>query len=58
MLAESSASVDEEDLIDAGLPRDGSRPEGRPPWPACRVTLFHRLNAGEAGFDFIGHRSG
>src|SRR4051812_14594200 len=54
VLAESSAAVDEESLLDAGLPRDGS---GQMVVPGSdrRVSLAHRLYNGEAGLDVVGH---
>src|SRR4051794_16870830 len=46
--------VDEEDLVDAGLPRDGS---GQMVVPGSdrKVSLAHRLYNGEAGLDVVGH---
>src|SRR3954467_10263583 len=54
VLAESSDSVDEDALADAGLPRDGS---GQMVVPGSdrRVSLAHRLYNGEAGLDVVGH---
>jgi preprotein translocase subunit SecF len=53
VLAESSASADEEALIDAGLPRDGSG-QRVVPGSERRVSLSHRLYNGEAGLDVVG----
>jgi preprotein translocase subunit SecF len=56
VLAESSASADEDALVDAGLPRDGSESgEGPVRGPERRVSLSHRLYNGEAGLDVVGH---
>jgi preprotein translocase subunit SecF len=56
VLAESSASADEDALADAGLPRDGSESgEGPVRGPERRVSLSHRLYNGEAGLDVVGH---
>src|SRR3954463_2430501 len=46
--------VDEDALIDAGLPRDGS---GQMVVPGSdrKVSLAHRLYNGEAGLDVVGH---
>ena len=55
VLAESSASADEDALADAGLPRDGSESgEGPVRGPERRVSLSHRLYNGEAGLDVVG----
>jgi preprotein translocase subunit SecF len=56
VLAESSASVDEDALADAGLSRDGSElgEEGAVRRPERRVSLSHRLYNGEAGLDVVG----
>jgi preprotein translocase subunit SecF len=53
VLAESSASADEEALVDAGLPRDGSG-QRVVPGSDRRVSLSHRLYNGEAGLDVVG----
>jgi preprotein translocase subunit SecF len=54
VLAASSAAADEEALVDAGLPRDGS---GQVVVPGSdrRVSMAHRLYNGEAGLDVVGH---
>jgi preprotein translocase subunit SecF len=55
VLAEASASADEEALADAGLPRDSGQPEaGSVRRPQRRVALSHRLYNGEAGLDVVG----
>ncbi|HEY0402930.1 MAG TPA: protein translocase subunit SecF, partial [Blastococcus sp.] len=56
VLAESSASADEDALADAGLSRDGSElgEEGAVRRPERRVSLSHRLYNGEAGLDVVG----
>jgi preprotein translocase subunit SecF len=54
VLAESSAAADEEALVDAGLPRDGSG-QRVVPGSDRRVSLSHRLYNGEAGLDVVGH---
>ena len=54
VLADASASVDEEALLDAGLPRDGSG-QRVVPGSDRRVSLAHRLYNGEAGLDVVGH---
>jgi preprotein translocase subunit SecF len=55
VLAESSASVDEDALADAGLPQDGSGAGEEPVrGPERRVSLSHRLYNGEAGLDVVG----
>jgi preprotein translocase subunit SecF len=53
VLAASSAAADEEALVDAGLPRDGS---GQVVVPGSdrRVSMAHRLYNGEAGLDVVG----
>jgi preprotein translocase subunit SecF len=53
VLEESSASADEEALVDAGLPRDGSG-QRVVPGSDRRVSLSHRLYNGEAGLDVVG----
>jgi preprotein translocase subunit SecF len=53
VLAESSASADEDALVDAGLPRDGSG-QRVVPGSERRVSLSHRLYNGEAGLDVVG----
>jgi preprotein translocase subunit SecF len=53
VLAETSASVDEGDLVDAGLPRDGSG-QRVVPGSDRRVSLAHRLYNGEAGLNVVG----
>src|SRR4051812_46321770 len=54
VLAESSDAVDEESLLDAGLPRDGS---GQMVVPGSdrKVSLAHRLYNGEAGLNVVGN---
>jgi preprotein translocase subunit SecF len=54
VLAESAASVDEDALVDAGLPRDGSG-QRVVPGSDRRVSMAHRLYNGEAGLDVVGH---
>jgi preprotein translocase subunit SecF len=54
VLAEASASADEDALLDAGLPRDGSG-QRVVPGSGRRVSLAHRLYNGEAGLDVVGH---
>ncbi|TFV87618.1 protein translocase subunit SecF [Blastococcus sp. CT_GayMR16] len=55
VLAEASASADEDALADAGLPRDGSEAgEGAVRRPERRASLSHRLYNGEAGLDVVG----
>jgi preprotein translocase subunit SecF len=54
VLADASASADEEALLDAGLPRDGSD-QRVVPGSDRRVSLSHRLYNGEAGLDVVGH---
>ena len=54
VLAESSASADEEALVDAGLPREGSGQQ-IVPGSERRVSLAHRLYNGEVGLDVVGH---
>jgi len=54
VLADASASADEEALLDAGLPRDGSG-QRVVPGSDRRVSLAHRLYNGEAGLDVVGH---
>jgi preprotein translocase subunit SecF len=53
VLAEANESADEDALVDAGLPRDGS---GQKVVPGSdrRVSLAHRLYNGEAGLDVVG----
>jgi len=53
VLDESSASADEEALIDAGLPREGSG-QRVVPGSDRRVSLAHRLYNGEVGLDVVG----
>jgi preprotein translocase subunit SecF len=56
VLADASASADEDALADAGLPRDGVKRDAAPVRrPEARVSLSHRLYNGEAGLDVVGH---
>jgi preprotein translocase subunit SecF len=55
VLGGSTRSVDEDALVDAGLPRDGRQPaQGTARRPDRRVSLSHRLYNGEAGLDVVG----
>jgi preprotein translocase subunit SecF len=52
VLAESSASADEQALADAGLPAEGAA--GAEPTAPRRAGLGHRLYNGEVGLDVVG----
>jgi preprotein translocase subunit SecF len=59
VLAEATASADEDALADAGLPRQGETPApgaaaARAVVPARRSSLSSRLYNGEAGLDVVG----
>jgi preprotein translocase subunit SecF len=61
LLADATASADEDALADAGLPREGdtgAAPDGgsrSARRPERRVSLSQRLYNGEAGLDVVGH---
>jgi preprotein translocase subunit SecF len=54
VLAQSSASVDEDALADAGLRLDGTHTSDAVRRPARRVSMAQRLYNGEAGLDVVG----
>ncbi|MFL6095489.1 MAG: protein translocase subunit SecF [Blastococcus sp.] len=54
VLAQSSASVDEDALADAGLRLDGTHTSDAVRRPARRVSMAQRLYNGEVGLDVVG----